>query len=144
MNKETALQNAIRVALSSEGCAVFRRNHGLYYTVDGRPVKIGVDGEADLSGHTQTGRAWYIEVKKPGESPRKDQQRFLDAMVASGALAGVAHSVEEALMIIKGNHVEITSDEDFKRLVGVYMGPEAAKYLDEILKELRELKENVR
>ena len=70
MNKETALQNAIRVALSSEGCAVFRRNHGLYYTADGRPVKIGVDGEADLSGHTQTGRAWYIEVKKAGESPR--------------------------------------------------------------------------
>ena len=52
MNRETVLQNQIRAALSEAGCTVFRRNHGLFYTVDGRPVEIGVDGEEDLSGHT--------------------------------------------------------------------------------------------
>ena len=71
-------------------------------TVDGRPVEIGVDGEADLSGHTSNGMAWYIEVKLPGETPRKDQQRFLEAMIAGGALAGCAHTVKEALEIVTG------------------------------------------
>lgn len=102
MNRETVLQNQIRAALSEAGCTVFRRNHGLFYTVDGRPVEIGVDGEADLSGHTSNGMAWYIEVKLPGETPRKDQQRFLEAMIAGGALAGCAHTVKEALEIVAG------------------------------------------
>ncbi len=52
-------------------------------------------------GHrVRDGRALYIEVKLPGEHPRPDQQKFLDAMTATGALAGVAHSVEEALAIV--------------------------------------------
>jgi hypothetical protein len=45
------------------------------------------------------GRAIYIEVKLPGEYPRPDQQKFLDAMRRTGAIAGCAHSVEEALTI---------------------------------------------
>ena len=45
------------------------------------------------------GKALYIEVKLPGEAPRDDQQKFLDAMAATGAIAGCAHSVEEALKI---------------------------------------------
>jgi hypothetical protein len=43
----------------------------------------------------------YIEVKLPGEHPREDQKKFLQAMAATGAIAGVAHSVEEALEIVK-------------------------------------------
>ena len=46
------------------------------------------------------GRAIYIEVKLPGEQPRDDQRRFLNAMRNSGAIAGVAHSIEEALEIV--------------------------------------------
>jgi Rad3-related DNA helicase len=45
------------------------------------------------------GRALYIEVKLPGEEPREDQRKFLDAMRRTGAIAGVAHSIEEALKI---------------------------------------------
>lgn len=52
-------------------------------------------------GHRiRDGKAIYIEVKLPGENPRPDQQKFLDAMTATGAIAGVAHSVEEALTIV--------------------------------------------
>ena len=47
------------------------------------------------------GRAIYIEVKLPGEHPRPDQKKFLEAMRNSGAIAGVAHSVEEALNIVE-------------------------------------------
>lgn len=46
------------------------------------------------------GKALYIEVKLPGEKPREDQEKFLNAMRRTGAIAGCAHSIEEALNIV--------------------------------------------
>lgn len=46
------------------------------------------------------GKALYIEVKLPGEKPREDQEKFLNAMRRTGAIAGCAHSIEEALSIV--------------------------------------------
>jgi hypothetical protein len=46
------------------------------------------------------GKALYIEVKLPGEHPRPDQEKFLTAMRKTGAIAGCAHSIEEALEIV--------------------------------------------
>ena len=75
---------------------------GQFYTKYGSIVNIGHHGEADIWGHRKSdGKAIYIEVKLPGEHPREDQRKFLDAMKATGAIAGVAHSVEEALGIIE-------------------------------------------
>lgn len=99
---ETSIQAAIRIELSKRGCFVQRTNSATLYTKDGRPVRIGIPGQSDLCGHRPDGRAWYIEVKKPGQKPRKNQQDFLDAMRNSGALAGVAHSVDEAVEIVFG------------------------------------------
>lgn len=73
---------------------------GQFYTKYGSIVNIGHHGEADIRGHRiSDGRALYIEVKLPGEKPRADQVKFLEAMRETGAIAGVAHSVEEALEI---------------------------------------------
>ena len=102
MNKETVLQNRIREALSSRGCTVFRRNHGLYFTRDGRSVLVGVDGESDLQGHRPDGLCFYLEVKIPGEVPRANQEKFINAMSNSGAIAGWADSIEEALNVVMG------------------------------------------
>lgn len=100
---ETDLQNLIRCELSRRGCFVQRTNSATLYTKDGRPVRIGISGQSDLCGHRPgDGRAFYIEVKKPGEKPRENQERFLQAMRNTGALAGVAHSVEEAVEIVFG------------------------------------------
>lgn len=64
-------------------------------------MNIGKNGESDLIGHRcSDGKALYIEVKLPGEEPRDDQKKFLDAMKRTGAISGVAHSVEEALKIV--------------------------------------------
>jgi hypothetical protein len=85
------------------------RNHtvGQFYTKYGTLVNIGHNGEADIFGHRiSDGKAIYIEVKLPGEKPREDQQKFLDAMKRAGAIAGCAHSVEEALNIVKGEENE--------------------------------------
>lgn len=116
---ETDLMNLIRCELSRRGCFVQRTNVGTFYNIPSwafklasmvrldkwlaehcRPVRIGIPGQSDLCGHRPDGRAFYIEVKRPGEKPRKNQQDFLDAMRNSGALAGVAHSVEEAVAVV--------------------------------------------
>lgn len=101
MNPETKLQNQIIVALCKNGCVARNHTVGQFFTKYGGLVNIGRHGESDIMGHRiRDGRALYIEVKLPGEHPREDQQKFLDAMANTGALAGVAHSIEEALTIV--------------------------------------------
>ena len=100
MNRETALQNKIIVALCEHGCYAVNHTVGDFYTKYGGRVSVGVPGEADVWGHRPDGKAFYIEVKLPGEQPREDQKRFLEAMAAAGAITGVAHSIDEALKIV--------------------------------------------
>lgn len=100
MNLETKLQNEIIVALCANGCVARNHTVGQFFTKYGAIVNIGQHGEADIFGHRcSDGRALYIEVKLPGEEPRDDQTKFLEAMRRTGAIAGCAHSVEEALKI---------------------------------------------
>lgn len=102
MEKETILQNQIIVALCKNGCVARNHTVGQFFTKYGSIVNIGHHGEADIWGHRiSDGRAIYIEVKLPGEHPREDQKKFLQAMANTGAIAGVAHSIEEALEIVK-------------------------------------------
>lgn len=54
-------------------------------------------GFPDLLGVTGEGRAVFIEVKRPGERPRKNQQEFLARLRATNAIAFWADSVESAL-----------------------------------------------
>lgn len=101
MNQETILQNQIIVALCASGCVARNHTVGNFWTGYGGRVNVGNHGDADIWGHRiSDGKALYIEVKLPGEHPRPDQQKFLDTMAQTNALAGVAHSVEEALSIV--------------------------------------------
>ena len=104
INPETRLQNQIIAALCKNGCMAWNHTVGQFYTKYGAVVNIGHHGEADIRGHRiSDGKAFYIEVKLPGEQPRDDQRKFIKAMTATGALAGCAHSVEEALQIVCGS-----------------------------------------
>jgi hypothetical protein len=101
VNAETELQNRIIVALCQNGCVARNHTVGQFYTKYGAVVNIGHHGESDIFGHRiADGKALYIEVKLPGEEPRADRQKFIDAMKRAGALAGCAHSIEEALKIV--------------------------------------------
>lgn len=101
MEKETILQNQIIAALCRNGCVARNHTVGQFYTKYGSLIHIGVHGESDIMGHRLSdGKAFYIEVKLPGEKPRQDQEKFLEAMRKTGAIAGCAHSVEEALEIV--------------------------------------------
>lgn len=102
MQKEHNLQNQIIAALCAHGCVARNHTVGNFYTPYGGRVAVGTHGESDIMGHRLSdGKAIYIEVKMPGEHPREDQRKFLDAMRRTGAIAGCAHSVEEALELVR-------------------------------------------
>ena len=106
MNPETKLQNEIIAALCQNGCVARNHTVGQFFTKYGGVVNIGHHGEADIWGHRiSDGRAFYIEVKLPGESPREDQEKFLAAMARTGALSGCAHSIREALQIVQETYM---------------------------------------
>lgn len=100
MNRETSLQNRIIVALCQRGCFAVNHTVGDFYTKWGGLVSIGTPGESDVWGHRPDGRAFYLEVKLPGETPRQNQLDFLEAMRNSGAIAGWCTSLDEALKIV--------------------------------------------
>ena len=74
MNAETALQNKIIAALCQHGCVARNHTVGQFFTKYGSLVNIGHQGESDIWGHRKAdGKAFYIEVKLPGEEPREDR-----------------------------------------------------------------------
>lgn len=98
--KESSVSDAIRLELCKRGCKVFRSQVGLFYTQYGDMIHVGVKGESDLRGHRPDGKAIYIESKTPVGRAREEQKKFIKAMKESGALAGFARSVEDALKIV--------------------------------------------
>jgi hypothetical protein len=103
VQKETKLQNEIRLAVSEEirQCVLFRNSVGTFKTSDGAFVTAGLPpGSADLIGILcRGGKGIFValEVKCPGEKPRPDQLAFLNRIRDLGGIAAVVTSVEEAL-----------------------------------------------
>ena len=104
MNPETSLQNKIIVALCERGCYATNHTVGDFFTKYGGRVSVGIPGESDIWGHRPDGIAFYVEVKMPGETPRKNQLDFIEAMKNTGAIAGWATSIPEALNIVFGGN----------------------------------------
>lgn len=102
---EQDIQNLIRIAVSKNN-KIFRANVGKVRTQDGRYFDTGLpQGFCDLFGFRPDGQIFFIEVKKPGGKVKEKQKHFIDVVKRNGAIAGVAHSVEEAIDIIE-NGVE--------------------------------------
>ena len=97
---ETRVSDMIKLELCKQGCKVFRSQVGLFYTQYGDKIYIGVKGESDLHGHRADGKAFYLECKTPIGKASEKQKDFIRAMQESNALAGFAHSVDEALRIV--------------------------------------------
>ena len=103
MTEEHAIQNAIRLALA-DSCMIFRINVGSAYTLNGNYFKTGVPkGFSDLSGYRKKdGKAVFIEVKTGKGRASKEQLRFIEKMIANGAIAGICRSTEDALRLVNG------------------------------------------
>ena len=100
--ESTEVSIPIMLELCKRGCKVHREQSGLFYTPNGTRIRVGVPGKSDLQGHRPSdGKCFYIESKEPENGKeRKAQEKFINAMKASGALAGFARSVEDALKIV--------------------------------------------
>jgi hypothetical protein len=76
---------------------------------DIRPIRAGLgDGSADLVGVCSVaygvrpvGRAFCLEVKRPGVKPDADQVRWLRVVRELGGFACVVHSVDEAIAAVE-------------------------------------------
>lgn len=101
MKSEHQIQDEIRIALSQNGCTIFRSNAGQVTTIEGRQFYGMPKGFPDLFGHRNSdGKSIYIEVKNEKGKLRPDQIRFGDFLKEQPVLYGVARSVEDALRIV--------------------------------------------
>ena len=91
---EKSAVNHIMTALKKVPGVVVRKRHG---------TAMGVAGDPDIYGSIN-GRHFEIEVKRPGDHTARlttlQAQRLEEWNIRGKALWGVAHDVDEALMIL--------------------------------------------
>ena len=114
MNPETKIMNTILMALSKAGCLLFRNESAGAWVgkvlhkdanqvtlTDARMMRFGLAvGSSDIVGIAPCGRFLAIEIKTSKGRATKEQLRFIDAVNSAGGIAGIARSVEEALLLI--------------------------------------------
>ena len=107
MNQETAIQRRIMLALSKEGCIVWRNETGAAHVgkviyKKGRMLPFGLcRGSSDIIGLCPRGRFLAVEVKTPTGRATKEQLNFIAQVKAKGGIAGIARSVEDALGLLQ-------------------------------------------
>lgn len=101
---ERALQNKIILALSKAGCLAWNNDTGKVQNArTGLWVSYGLCvGSSDIVGICPDGIALFVEVKTPTGRASKEQRDFITACRRNGARAGIARSVEDAILIMNG------------------------------------------
>lgn len=101
--REQQIQQAILAALGArKDLRIWRANTGVAYGDDGRQVRFGAPGQADISGILRGGRRLELEVKAPGGQPTQQQANFGAMVLAMGGVWAVVRSVEEAIAVVEG------------------------------------------
>lgn len=99
------LTEAILIAASDAGHRLFRNNSGKFKDKRGVWISFGVGprggGGGDLIGWTSSGRFASIEIKVGKDKPTDAQIMWQGWVIAGGGCAGVARSVEDALLILQ-------------------------------------------
>jgi hypothetical protein len=109
VNPETAIQNNIRLAVTAgTGIRLFRNQVGAV-RVDDRYITYGLcPGSSDLIGWTPVKIGdrtlavfTALEIKTRTGRTSPEQDRFIEAVVRAGGIAGVARSIDDARRIIE-------------------------------------------
>ena len=114
MNPETKIQRLIMLALSENGCTVWRNETAgawigkqIYKAGDqvtltnARMMTFGLCvGSSDIIGIAPDGRFLAVEVKTAKGRPTTEQLRFIEAVKKAGGIAGISRSPEDALKLI--------------------------------------------
>ena len=98
--EETKLQNAIRAELSRIGI-VRRNNVGTFLTVYGKPIVIGLPGEADLTLFAKGGKTVFIEIKTAAGRQSKQQRAFEKRVKELGFDYVIMRSLEDARELVR-------------------------------------------
>jgi hypothetical protein len=97
---EHDIQNIIRLELSKLGWITFRVNVGKVKMEDGRYFDTGLPaGFSDLIAF-KDGQTIFIEVKKPGGRPSKNQLNFKKRMENNGFKAIIAYDFKDVKKVI--------------------------------------------
>ena len=91
---EAEVLKACKQYLLLRGHKVWRQNTG-QLTQDGRHIRFGIPGLADIGGSTNTGRALQVECKSGAGKLSAAQMNFRDWFVESGGLYVLARSVKD-------------------------------------------------
>ena len=101
---ESVIQAQIMEYLLFKGYFVWRANNAPIFDAKRgafrKAGKYAPKGLPDIGGVLNDGRAFFIEVKRPGGKVSPDQQAFLDRANGLGALAFVAYSVDEVKVVM--------------------------------------------
>lgn len=101
---EANILNDCMIALSREGCLVWRNNTGVLPDKNGRPIKFGLcKGSADLIGICPDGVFLAVECKNATGRVTPEQSRFINAIRNKGGRAGIARNAQEAIDIMRGD-----------------------------------------
>ena len=98
--EETKLQNAIRAELSRIGIAR-RNNVGTFLTAYGKPIAIGLPGEADLTLFAKGGKTVFIEIKTAKGWQSKQQKAFEKRVKELGFEYVIMRSLDDARELIE-------------------------------------------
>lgn len=107
----TNLVRTLRKA-AAPGTILFPYANGLYKTLQGNPITLGVPGVLDLIGYTMmtvtqemVGKSLpiftAIDAKVGKDITRQTQKDFIAAITAAGGIIGVAKSIEDLQIILK-------------------------------------------
>ena len=98
---EKQIERNILSYLALKKITAWKQNNGCLKVGD-RFVRFFIDhngksikGIPDIAGYLPDGRALFIEVKKPGKYPSKDQKAFLENAKKSGCVAFVARDISD-------------------------------------------------
>ena len=97
---ESDIQRAIRTALNADGRVRLIRNSTGFDLEAKVRYGLGVGGP-DLIGVLRDGRAFFIEVKRPGQRLRPEQEAWHRAARAWNVRGGTATSVAEAMALLE-------------------------------------------
>ena len=88
---------ALTWAVPNQAVALLSQPARVHFWREG--VRAGVPDVECAYRSPVTGACLYIELKKPGESPRKEQRAILEALAAQGHTVAVCESAAEAFAL---------------------------------------------
>jgi len=109
LKSEKSIQNEILRAFGTRPwLRIWRANAGVA-RFDGRTVRFGVPGQADLTGILPGGRRLEIEVKSDSGRQTKNQKNYENIINGRGGLYILARSVDDVATALS-DYIQEVSD----------------------------------